>query len=138
MRPIRYERAADTRAALTHAGEARAVYFAGGTTLLDLMKLDVMALGTLIDISPLQAEHGRIETDAHELTLGEPATWSPRRQTANLVSDQAAAAERISLRWASHNCLLGSVRGLTCNCLSIIGFIAALPARGGQRQKVHS
>ncbi len=42
----------------------------GGTTLLDLMKPDVMAPRTLIDINPLQAEHGGIATDRSGLTLG--------------------------------------------------------------------
>jgi xanthine dehydrogenase YagS FAD-binding subunit len=82
MRPIQYERAADTGAALSLAqrlaGQAAdgAVYFAGGTQLLDLMKLDVMAPRTLIDINPLQAEHGGIAADASGLTLGGLARMS--------------------------------------------------------------
>jgi xanthine dehydrogenase YagS FAD-binding subunit len=35
-------------------------YLAGGTTLFDLMKLQVMNPARLIDISGLRAEHGRI------------------------------------------------------------------------------
>jgi xanthine dehydrogenase YagS FAD-binding subunit len=76
MRPIHYARAADTEAALRLAQRSagpdatRAVYFAGGTQLLDLMKLDVMAPGSLIDINPLQAEHGGIAADGDGLVLG--------------------------------------------------------------------
>jgi len=46
-------------------------YLAGGTTLLDLMKLDVMRPDTVIDINPLAAAgYGRIELNQHGLRLG--------------------------------------------------------------------
>ncbi len=35
------------------AEDARAVFFAGGTTLIDLMKLDVMTPAELVDINRL-------------------------------------------------------------------------------------
>jgi xanthine dehydrogenase YagS FAD-binding subunit len=57
MRPFTYERAADVRAA-TAAGAAPGVRFiAGGTNLLDLMKLEIETPSRLIDISrlPLKA-----------------------------------------------------------------------------------
>jgi xanthine dehydrogenase YagS FAD-binding subunit len=42
-----------------------------GTTLLDLMKLDVMQPDTVIDINPLaDAGYGRIELNQHGLRLG--------------------------------------------------------------------
>jgi xanthine dehydrogenase YagS FAD-binding subunit len=45
-------------------------YLAGGTNLLDLMKLDVMRPSRLIDISPLAAEQARIELLEDGLWLG--------------------------------------------------------------------
>jgi xanthine dehydrogenase YagS FAD-binding subunit len=46
-------------------------FLAGGTTLLDLMKLDVMQPDTVIDINPLaDAGYGRIELNQHGLRLG--------------------------------------------------------------------
>jgi xanthine dehydrogenase YagS FAD-binding subunit len=76
MRPFLFERAespmAAVRAAVRQApgaGEAR--FLAGGTTLIDLMKLDVMRPEIVIDINAL--EHtalGRIEADANGLQLG--------------------------------------------------------------------
>ena len=46
-------------------------YLAGGTTLLDLMKLDVMRPERVIDINPLgSTDYGRIELNQHGLRLG--------------------------------------------------------------------
>ena len=46
-------------------------YLAGGTTLIDLMKLDVMRPSRIIDINALrQSKLGRIEADDKGLTLG--------------------------------------------------------------------
>jgi xanthine dehydrogenase YagS FAD-binding subunit len=76
MRPFVFERAkSPTAAVLAAAGQAReageAEFLAGGTTLIDLMKLEVMRPEVLIDINAL--EHtalGRIEADANRLRLG--------------------------------------------------------------------
>jgi xanthine dehydrogenase YagS FAD-binding subunit len=72
MRPFVYERvtsqAAATKAA--HTGN-RVNYLAGGTTLVDLMKLDVMRPELVIDINPLESTAaGRIEVGKHGLRLG--------------------------------------------------------------------
>jgi xanthine dehydrogenase YagS FAD-binding subunit len=53
MRPFTYERAADTRAAITAAAKAGSKYISGGTNLLDLMKLEVEHPAHLVDISRL-------------------------------------------------------------------------------------
>ncbi|GGE46783.1 molybdopterin dehydrogenase [Primorskyibacter flagellatus] len=52
MRPFDYQRAEDTAAART-ASRAGATILAGGTNLLDLMKLEVMAPERVVDISRL-------------------------------------------------------------------------------------
>ena len=50
------------------AGDARAVFFAGGTTLIDLMKLDVMTPAKLVNISRLPVSS--IQADADGITIG--------------------------------------------------------------------
>lgn len=60
MRPFRYERALDAAAAVELATrEPGAVFLAGGTNLVDLMKLDVERPDLLVDIT--QATSDRIE-----------------------------------------------------------------------------
>ena len=58
MRPFRYEKPDNAVQAVDVAGGG-AAYLAGGTTLVDLMKLDVLRPGTLVDISAL--ENGRYD-----------------------------------------------------------------------------
>ena len=53
MRQFDYKRATDTDAALAaHAGQ-RSAYLAGGTTLIDLVKLDVMQPDRMVDVNRL-------------------------------------------------------------------------------------
>ena len=71
MRRFTLERAPDAPAALRlAAAHPGGHYFVGGTTLLDLMKLDVMRPDTMIDIDALQQEHGAIVADGDWLHLG--------------------------------------------------------------------
>ncbi len=79
MRSFTYERAAtlpdalkaglDSGAGETHV-RAPAQYLAGGTTLLDLMKLGVMRPEALVNIGDLRREHGALRVDASGLHLG--------------------------------------------------------------------
>ena len=70
MRPFVFERAeSPTAAVLGAAGQAQgageAQFLAWGTTLIDLMKLDVMRPEMVIDINALErGALGRIEADA--------------------------------------------------------------------------
>jgi xanthine dehydrogenase YagS FAD-binding subunit len=75
MRPFVFERAEAPAAAVFAAGQAEHAgevqFLAGGTTLIDLMKLGVMRPATVIDISALERTAlGRIEADANRLRLG--------------------------------------------------------------------
>jgi xanthine dehydrogenase YagS FAD-binding subunit len=71
MRPFTLEHASDEPAALhLAAAHPNGNYFAGGTTLLDLMKLNVMRPNAMIDINALQREHGGITLDETGLRLG--------------------------------------------------------------------
>jgi xanthine dehydrogenase YagS FAD-binding subunit len=60
VRPFTYERASTPRAAATAARTSGAKFIAGGTNLLDLMKLEIEAPTHLIDINGLPLD--RIET----------------------------------------------------------------------------
>jgi xanthine dehydrogenase YagS FAD-binding subunit len=69
MHPFSYFQADNAEAALHAAGSRTdAVFFAGGTTLIDLMKLDVMVPQNLIDINRLPFS----SIDAHDngITVG--------------------------------------------------------------------
>ena len=55
---------------------ASAQFLAGGTTLLDLMKLDVMRPARVIDINPLEVSLARISTEGGDLRLGALARMS--------------------------------------------------------------
>jgi len=77
MRPFAYERAADigqaTRlGALTGQGQIDAVvqFLAGGTSLIDLMKLDVLRPAYLVDLGPVKEGYDRIESGPEGLKLG--------------------------------------------------------------------
>ncbi len=78
MRPFAYERAADIPAALRAATasadlaptQAPVQFIAGGTVMLDLMKLDTMRPERLVDIRDLEGEHAFIEATSAGLRLG--------------------------------------------------------------------
>ncbi len=79
MRPFSFVRGESPEQAIlaTAGGDGRVPpvqadkqFLAGGTTIVDLMKLDVMRPQTLVDINPLQERLGKIEADDSGLRLG--------------------------------------------------------------------
>lgn len=83
MRPFAYERAHDLASAIRAASHqanaplpAPAQFLAGGTTLLDLMKIDVMRPELLIDINPLERTCSEISVTPTGLRLGALARMS--------------------------------------------------------------
>jgi xanthine dehydrogenase YagS FAD-binding subunit len=86
MRPFAYQRATDASSAaqaLAAAAldnnpltEASMQPLAGGTTLIDLMKLDVMRPGTLVDINPLASQWSAVDLSGGNLRLGALARMS--------------------------------------------------------------
>jgi xanthine dehydrogenase YagS FAD-binding subunit len=69
MHPFSYVEAQDAAAAVKAASQDReAVFFAGGTTLIDLMKLDVMTPKELVDINRLP--FSSIETKSDGVLVG--------------------------------------------------------------------
>ncbi|ODT86989.1 xanthine dehydrogenase family protein subunit M [Phenylobacterium sp. SCN 70-31] len=73
MRPFTYERAASAAAAVEAAQAPGARFIAGGTNLLDLMKLDIEAPAHLIDVGRLPMA-GIEATDEGGLRIGAMAT----------------------------------------------------------------
>src|SRR5437764_14123016 len=80
MKPFRYERASEIASACASAAEPTAKFIAGGTNLVDLMKLQIEAPAQLVDITRLPLN--RIEETAEGgLRIGA------------LVSNSAAAVD---------------------------------------------
>jgi xanthine dehydrogenase YagS FAD-binding subunit len=69
MRAFTFERTNDIAAALG-AYRANAAFLAGGTTLLDLMKLDVMRPEAVIDINGLAKSYSGVESNEKTVRIG--------------------------------------------------------------------
>jgi xanthine dehydrogenase YagS FAD-binding subunit len=86
MRPITYQRATDAPSAVQALAAAASANdsptdaavqpLAGGTTLLDLMKLDVMRPSVLVDINPLSKAWSAVSLEGGNLKLGALARMS--------------------------------------------------------------
>ena len=85
MRPFTYQRATDPAAAVqalsptdrnVSLSEVNAQPVAGGTTLIDLMKLDVMRPSVLVDINPLADNWSGVNLEDGRLRLGALARMS--------------------------------------------------------------
>jgi xanthine dehydrogenase YagS FAD-binding subunit len=98
MRPFRYEHAESRGDALRRGAAGAGVhYLAGGTTLVDLMKLDVMRPEALIDINALQREHGGIRVDGDRLVLGALARMSDVADHPSVRRDYPVIAQSLDL-----------------------------------------
>jgi xanthine dehydrogenase YagS FAD-binding subunit len=83
MRPFTYERVADLAqasrlGAATGQGQvdAQVQFLAGGTTLIDLMKLDVLRPSQVVDLAGLSDKHRAIELGPNGMRLGAFAKMS--------------------------------------------------------------
>ena len=99
MRPFTYRQGTDAPGAVRIgiAAPATTAYLAGGTTLLDLMKLDVMRPTALVDINPLQERHGGIEPTSRGLRLGALARMADVAADAGVRRDYPVVAESLAL-----------------------------------------
>src|SRR5438552_8784101 len=68
MQPFTYVRASDMDRALAAGAAADVHFIAGGTNLVDMMRLEVMRPSTLIDITTLPL--GRIEAQGEGVRIG--------------------------------------------------------------------
>jgi xanthine dehydrogenase YagS FAD-binding subunit len=101
MRNFVYERVTNPTAATHLAASAAGAkmqveYLAGGTTLFDLMKLDVMRPDVVIDINPLDA-NTRIDTNQHRLRLGAMARMADAAEHAEIKSQYPVIAQALKL-----------------------------------------
>lgn len=108
MRPFAYETANSTTQAVTVAarGDVDPVsvsFLAGGTTLVDLMKLDVMRPARLVDINPLAADPlaSRITRSDKGLRLGALVRMSEAAGDAGVVRDYPVIAQSLALAASS-------------------------------------
>jgi xanthine dehydrogenase YagS FAD-binding subunit len=107
MRSFLYRRATDPSAAVQAlAASASANHpltefpaqpLAGGTTLIDLMKLDVMRPTTVVDITPLARGWSAIELDGRNLRLGALARMSDVAAHPEVRRDYPVVADALKL-----------------------------------------
>lgn len=104
MRPFAYRRADDAPAAIRLAGsgtgaptQGPAQFVAGGTTLLDLMKLGTMQPRMVVDINGLESRHGRIEATSQGLRLGALVRMAQAAEDPAVRRDYPVIAESLAL-----------------------------------------
>ncbi len=106
MRPFAYEPATTAAAALEAAAHGNGPshlqspihFLAGGTTLIDLMKLDVMRPTTLVDINALaETEIGRISVDGQGLRLGALVRMAEAADHPDINRDFPVVAQSLKL-----------------------------------------
>jgi xanthine dehydrogenase YagS FAD-binding subunit len=88
VKPFTYVRPADAKAASAAGGAQGACFLAGGTTLIDLMRLEVMSPTALVDLGPLPLT--AIERHGHGIRIGAMARNSD-------VATHALVVERYPL-----------------------------------------
>ncbi len=104
MRPFSYDRAA-TAAQATSLGQqtgqgqtdAPVQFLAGGTSLYDLMKLDVLTPQRLVDIAPLRTDHAGIDAGSNGLRLGAFAKMAAVAAHPVVLAEYPAIAESLQL-----------------------------------------
>jgi xanthine dehydrogenase YagS FAD-binding subunit len=105
MRPFVYARIDDQRAASRAAAGPRstsptaapAQFLAGGTSLYDLMKLEVQTPETLIDINGLQSRFSEVRATGEGLTLGALARMSTVADDPAVARDYPVIAQSLQL-----------------------------------------
>jgi xanthine dehydrogenase YagS FAD-binding subunit len=104
VRPFTFESAKDLpHASRLGAGtaqgqtDASTQFLAGGTTLIDLMKLDVLRPQRVVDLSSVRSSWNDIEADADGLNLGAFAKMSMVAAHPAVLSDYPAIAQSLQL-----------------------------------------
>ncbi|MEP2235917.1 MAG: xanthine dehydrogenase family protein subunit M [Alteripontixanthobacter sp.] len=93
MKPFNYTRAEGLEQAAKDASQDGALAIAGGTNLLDLMKLQVETPSQLIDVNPLPL--GQIEDDRDGLRIGALASNTATASHARVRADYPVLAKAI-------------------------------------------
>ncbi len=110
MRPFTFQVAADADAAVRAAATTTGIttgalpangapvqFLAGGTTMLDLMKLDVMRPETLVDINRLADRHAAIVLDGSGLRMGALARMADVADHPGINRNYPAVAQSMTL-----------------------------------------
>jgi xanthine dehydrogenase YagS FAD-binding subunit len=119
MRPFHYARADDLATALrtipSNASRSptssSGQFIAGGTTMLDLMKLGVMAPQTLIDLNGLATTFGQIEIDEQGLHLGAFVHMAQAAEDARIRRDYPVIAASLRLAASQQLRLMATLGG---------------------------
>ncbi|MGI4878768.1 MAG: FAD binding domain-containing protein, partial [Janthinobacterium lividum] len=105
MRPFSYSQATDAPAAVRAASVAADAHvrapvqlMGGGTTLLDLMKLDVMRPVGVVDITALDHDrYGRVEAGPQGLRLGALVRMADAAKDPAIVRDYPVVAQSLAM-----------------------------------------
>jgi xanthine dehydrogenase YagS FAD-binding subunit len=107
MQPFTYRKADDAPSAIQALAAAASSNgplvdagvqpLAGGTTLLDLMKLDVMRPAVVVDINPLSSAWSAVGIDGGNLKLGSLARMSDVAANQDIQRDYPLVAESLKL-----------------------------------------
>ena len=95
MRPFTYTKAATVAEAVrvVAAGDRQTRFLAGGTTLYDLMKLNVETPTSIVDINSLSELSGFDTSGSNELTFGALARMSDVAADPRLMREYPALSE---------------------------------------------
>jgi xanthine dehydrogenase YagS FAD-binding subunit len=96
MNPFTYHRATSLADAISRGGAADAAYLAGGTTLVDLMRMGVMRPATVIDIGGLADLRG-VELGATRFRFGALASMAETASDPTLRERAPALAQSLAL-----------------------------------------
>ena len=121
MRPFAYARADDPAAAIRLGSAAAtpgmsptaapAQFVAGGTLILDLMKLDTMRPATLVDINGLERQHGRIEAGPQGLRLGGLVRMMDAEEHPAILRDYPVIAQSLQQAASAQLRIMASLGG---------------------------
>ena len=104
MRAFHYSRPSSTAAAILQMRDvlatdahSSAAFLAGGTTVLDLMKLEVIRPERLIDLNALRSEYGHVRRDGASLRLGAFARMAEVAADKDVITHYPVIAQSLSL-----------------------------------------
>ena len=107
MRAFAYDRASSEAAAIRAAstlaqlplvqGRAPVEYLAGGTTLIDLMKLDVMRPAKVVDLGALAGAHDAISVSSDGVRLGAMVKMATAADHPEIVKTYPVIAQSLQL-----------------------------------------
>jgi FAD binding domain in molybdopterin dehydrogenase len=149
MRPFAYQRATDAASGVqalaagaaienTPLTEATVQPLAGGTTLIDLMKLDVMRPSTVVDINPLAGEWSMIDFKDGNLRLGALARMSDVAADSGVLRNYPVVADALKLAASPSFAIWRPLAAMSCSAsgAAISGMSAMAIATSAIRDRV--